>query len=51
MAKLTPQQVLEILERGKTGETQASIANDYSVGQTAICKILRREYWTHLGGA
>lgn len=52
-AKLTNQQVVEILQRLAAGETQSAIARDYGVWQTAISKISlgqRRKHSVPNGG-
>ncbi len=46
--KLTEDQVREIRERIKAGETQKTIARDYPITYQHVGKIARRESWTHL---
>lgn len=47
-AKLKAADVLEIRARAENGERHADIANAFSVNQTAITKIVRRERWNHI---
>lgn len=44
-AKLTKNQVLEIIELYKNGMKQKNIANKFSVVQQTISKIVRKEAW------
>ena len=46
--KLTPEQVAEIRQALAGGETGASIARRFGVGQTAVSKIKCGENWNHL---
>lgn len=48
LAKLTPQQVLEIRQRNAAGESQGALAKEFSVGQPTIHKIIHKERWAHL---
>lgn len=48
MAKLTENQVREIRERRKQGETFQAIANDYGVKRTAVSAIVHRRTWRHV---
>lgn len=47
-AKLTEDNVKEIIQRLLNGETQESIAKDYGVSFHAISEIKRKKNWTHL---
>lgn len=47
-AKLTENQVLEILRRLAAGEARSSVAKDFPVGQSMIGNIARGESWAHL---
>ena len=47
-AKLTEQQVLEILGRCGTGESHGRIAQDYGVTRSSITLINTRKNWKHL---
>lgn len=47
-AKLTEEDVLEIRRRAASGETQTSIAKDFSVDRTRICRIVLRKTWAHV---
>jgi len=47
-AKLNEQQVLEIVQRKKEGESIESISRHYSVGWTTISHILKGRSWTHI---
>jgi uncharacterized protein (DUF433 family) len=49
-AKLTRSDVLEIVRRYNAGETQMSIARDFSVSQSAVSMIVRGENWGHVTG-
>lgn len=46
--KLTENQVLEIYKRGKEGEMQKSLAREFEVNVSAICKILKGDNWSWL---
>lgn len=45
-AKLTPEQVSEIIARHSAGETARGLAKEFGVGETAVGKIVRGERWT-----
>lgn len=45
---VTESDVLAIRERSANGETYAAIARDFSVGPSAIAKIVTRESWSHI---
>lgn len=45
---LTDQQVLAIREKGAKGATHLSIAKDYFVDSSTICRILSRKTWNHI---
>ena len=47
-AKLTEEDVLNIIERLKNKETYKSIANDYNVCEETIARIKRKESWKEL---
>lgn len=47
-AKLTEEQVHGIHEMRVSGESQASIAARYGVGQMTVCRILSGERWKHV---
>lgn len=47
-AKISEQDVLTIRKRYADGETQAAIAEDYSMDQTAISMIVLRKNWAHV---
>lgn len=47
-AVLTADDVYAIRQRGKAGETQAVIAEDYPVTRHMIGLIIRRQRWGHL---
>ena len=49
-AKLTEQQVLEIVERHTKGETQKSLAKFYDVRQCTISSICRGDSWARVTG-
>lgn len=49
-AKLTEDDVLEIVQRYEAGEPQTSIARDFPVNQSQVSKILRGKSWTHMTG-
>lgn len=49
-AKITEEQVVEIVERYKQGETQKEIAKDYGVGQSTISSICRGDSWSRVTG-
>lgn len=44
-AKLTWEQVDDIRRRVSDGETQASVAGDYGIRDTAVSRIVRRKSW------
>ena len=47
-AKLTEQKVLEIRARYADGnDSYSTLAEEYSVGRTTICHIVRGETWKH----
>lgn len=46
--KLTDQQVIEIRRLHASGETCSTLATQFSVGITAILKIVNRQRWTHI---
>lgn len=46
--KLTNADVLTIRARADNGETQTSIAKDFSISQSTVSLIVRREKWTHI---
>lgn len=48
MSKLSTKDVIEIRRRHANGETQRSIAADFSVNYKAISKICRRQRWRHI---
>ena len=47
-AKLTEEDVLEIVRRHDAGEQQIHIAGDFPVNQSQISKIIRGKSWTHV---
>jgi hypothetical protein len=47
-AKLTEDQVREIRRRKAAGESQASLARAFGLGESAISSIVRREHWLHV---
>lgn len=47
-SKLTENQVLEIKQRIKNGETQKNIAKDYDIAAGTVGNIKRGESWSHL---
>lgn len=47
-ARLQREQVMDILERAASGETQASIGRRYNVTPTTVGRIVRGEAWQHL---
>jgi DNA-binding MarR family transcriptional regulator len=47
-SRLTPEQVLEIREAAKTGETRRSIADRYGVTPENVSSIVLRKTWTHV---
>jgi group I intron endonuclease len=47
-SKLTENQVLEIKQRIKNGETQKNIAKDYGISDRTVGNIKRGESWSHL---
>lgn len=47
-AKLTEQQVAEILQRYSRGETQYQLADAFGVSQSLLSLITRREAWRHV---
>lgn len=49
-AKLTEDDVVEIVQRHEAGEPQTSIARDFPVNQSQVSKILRGKSWTHVTG-
>jgi len=49
-AKLTEADVLEIVRRYRSGETQTSIARDFPVQQSQVSKIVRGKKWAHVTG-
>ena len=49
-AKLTADDVLEIVRRYRAGETQTSIARDFPVQQNQISYIVRGDAWAHVTG-
>jgi hypothetical protein len=48
LAKLTPEAVVEIRERLVNGESQSSIARQFSISQAIISKIYRKQLWKHI---
>lgn len=48
-AKLSESDIPTIVSRYQSGESQAAIAADYNIDQTAISKLLRGAGWTHTG--
>lgn len=50
-ARLTEDQVQEILRRLVAGDKQAAIAADFGVSRSHVSHIRRGRSWTHLGGA
>lgn len=44
-AKLTPQQVLEMRNRGASGETHGSLSRAFGIGIGQVGRILRGEAW------
>lgn len=49
LAKLTPEQVLEIRARAATATVSHSmLAKEYGVQQTAISRIVRRDSWKNI---
>lgn len=48
MAKLKNEQILEIRERGESGESLRSIALSYGVSYSAIDDIIKRKTWSHI---
>lgn len=49
MSKLTEEQVIDILNKGKY-DTFSKIGKDYGVSRKTIEQILKREKWTHIEG-
>jgi uncharacterized protein (DUF433 family) len=49
-AKLSRVDVLEIVRRYESGETQMSIARDFPVSQSAVSMIVRGKSWGHVTG-
>lgn len=47
-AKLTDAQVVAILDRLKSGETQRSLSTEYGVSHTTIYEIAHNKRWTHI---
>lgn len=47
-AKLTDDQVREILVLHRMGVTQVVIAEQFPVGRTMISRIVRRKFWSHI---
>jgi len=47
-AKLTNKSVLEIRQRHLVGETIASIASSFKLGETTIGDIVKGRHWTHV---
>ena len=47
-SKFNEQQVLEIRERLKNGESQNGLAREFGVGQSAIYSIAHKKTWKHL---
>lgn len=48
-AKLSPEQVRQIFERNKSGESQSSLAREFGVTSNAVRGIVIGEKWRHLG--
>ncbi len=46
-AKLTVENVLEIIRRFESGETQTALGLEYGIAQTGISLIVRRKAWKH----
>lgn len=46
--KLTDDQVLEIRARSAAGETKESLAQEFNVWCSCICKIVKRQRWKHI---
>jgi hypothetical protein len=44
-AKLTEEQVREIIERHAAGDSQTSLAREYPDNQSMISKIVRGDFW------
>ena len=49
-AKLTEDDVVEIVQRYEAGEPQTGIARDFPVNQSQVSKIVRGKSWTHVTG-
>jgi len=47
-AKLTENEVIEIRNRYKTGETQESIAGDFHISRPQISNVVNRKQWAHV---
>ena len=47
-AKLTDEQVIDIRRRRSNGELGISLAREYGVSNTTICRIILRKNWRHL---
>jgi hypothetical protein len=49
--KLNDHKVIEIRRRCANGETQASLAKEFSVDPSMISAVVRRKTWAHVGNA
>lgn len=48
IAKITPEQVVEIRTRRCAGETLSSIGKDFGLGTSQIWRITKNQSWTHV---
>lgn len=48
MSKLTEGQVIELLKRYKSGETQVFLAKEYGICQPHVSEIVNRERWGYI---
>jgi len=47
-SKLTAEQVIDIVSRVESGESQTAVAAEYGIKQPQVSRLVRRQSWVHL---